>query len=520
LRTRRSIALALLSLAALPACVSSRTTNVERIGGRLRERPFASPTAYEAYLRGELAAARGDLLEADRQLGLAAFADAADPWIVARRVHHLLAAGQHARAIEVARAATERHPASSAAWLSLAAALGETPSTLVERDAALARAVGLDPEDPEVRASAVRIASRQSVTDAAPAPPRSPPGAGVPVERLAEAGAWSRAAAMLDLAQRRRPGVGDRLGATVAHLCAGDPSRARAALDALSRRRGPVDRAALAWLWLRAGERGRAREESALAMAEGVAGAAAVRAQALAASDEATQALRVAGLVDAAERAPDVAPVALAAWAGRCARSGLMGRAEGSAPGSSLGMVTVALAGALDRAGHPGLGDVAIARALQRLRALGVDRAAARDALRAAAAARLDRLGREPDAALDEVETAEGALARAAGAAWRRPTARTQDDLTTAAGDPALAVWSAAWRVLVCARTPAGCTGADVEAAAGVVRASVDEAPVVLRAQALLARDPSGLDRAADADPRSPWDPWVRAQISPADRSP
>ncbi|MDP3220593.1 MAG: hypothetical protein Q8S73_41275, partial [Deltaproteobacteria bacterium] len=278
MRTRRSTALALLALAALPACASSRTTTVERIGGRLRERPFASPTAYVAYHRGELAAARGDLAEADRQLGLAAFADPADPWIAARRVHHLLAAGQRDRAVELARAATGRHPAASAAWLSLAAALGETPATLVERDDALARAVGLDPEDPEVRASAVRIASRERVTDAAPATPRPAPGSGVAVERLAEAGAWSRAAAMLDAARRRQPAVGDRLGAAVAHVCAGDPPRARAALDALSRRRGPVDRTTVAWLWLRAGERGRAREESALAMAEGVRGAAAVRA--------------------------------------------------------------------------------------------------------------------------------------------------------------------------------------------------------------------------------------------------
>ncbi|MDB4929329.1 MAG: hypothetical protein JWM10_1813, partial [Myxococcaceae bacterium] len=73
MRTRLPPALLLLAACgALPACArSSDGTTVERIGGRLRARPYASATAYEAYLRGELAAARGDLVEADRQLGLA-----------------------------------------------------------------------------------------------------------------------------------------------------------------------------------------------------------------------------------------------------------------------------------------------------------------------------------------------------------------------------------------------------------------------------------------------------------------
>ncbi len=337
MRIRRSSALALLVLAAVaPACArSSGPTTVERIGGRLRERPYASATAYEAYLRGELAAARGDFVEADRQLSLAAFADASDPWIVARRVHHLLAAGLRARAIDVAREGTSRHPDASAAWLGLAAALGDEPATRAERDAALARAVGLDPEDAEVRASAVRIASRDSASDAAPAIIRRPLRQELTVERLAESGAWSRAAAMLaSAARRQRPGVDDLLAASVARVCSGDLVGARASVDALSRRRGPVDRTSLAWLWLRAGERQRALEESALAMGEGVAGAATVRALALAESDQLTQALRVAALVDVGERAPDVATTSLAAWAGRCVRSGAMGRAEGSPRGS------------------------------------------------------------------------------------------------------------------------------------------------------------------------------------------
>lgn len=518
MRTRRSSALALLLLAAVaPACArSSGPTTVERIGGRLRERPYASATAYEAYLRGELAAARGDFVEADRQLSLAAFADASDPWIVARRVHHLLAAGLRSRAIDVAREGTGRHPDASAAWLGLASALGDSPATRAERDAALARAVGLDPEDAEVRASAVRIASRDSASDASPAIVRRPLRAELTVERLAESGAWSRAAALLaSAARRQRPGVDDLLAASVARLCSGDLVGGRAAVDALSRRRGPVDRTSLAWLWLRAGERQRALEESALAMAEGVAGAATVRALALAESDQPTQALRVAALVDVGERAPDVATTSLAPWAGRCVRSGAMGRAEGSPRGSALAMVTASLAAALDRAGHGPLADVAVERAMLRLRALSGEGAAARDALRVAAATRLHRLGRATDGPLAEVETPGGGLARAAVAAWSGPGARALEDLSAADRDAEAAGWSAAWRVLLCARSPSRCEGVDRAGAEAAVLASLDEAPVVLRAQALLRRDPGGLDRASAADPRSPWDAWLRSQLSP-----
>ncbi len=82
-------------------------------------------------------------------------------------------------------------------------------------------------------------------------------------------------------------------------------------------------------------------------------------------------------------------------------------------------------------------------------------------------------------------------------------------------GDAETAGWSAAWRVLLCARSPSRCEGADRAGVEAAVLASLDEAPVVLRAQALLRRDPAALDRASVADPRSPWDPWLRARIGP-----
>ena len=60
MRPRLAPALLLLAACSAASCARSADgTTVERIGGRLRERPYASATAYEAYLRGELAAARG-----------------------------------------------------------------------------------------------------------------------------------------------------------------------------------------------------------------------------------------------------------------------------------------------------------------------------------------------------------------------------------------------------------------------------------------------------------------------------
>ncbi len=495
----------------LSACASSPGTTTEHIGGRLRERPYASATAYEAFLRGELAAARGDFAEADRQMNLASFADEADPWIVARRVQHLTAAGQRARAIELARAATARYANASAAWLSLATALGDETATLAERDAALARAVGLDPGDAEVRATAVRIASRHTSTDATPARPL--PSAD-PVERLSQAGQWSRAATLVAAHAGRDQGA--RLALAVTRVCAGDTAGAVVAVGALSRNRGAIDRASVAWLWLRAGEVQRALDESALGMTDGVAGSATVRAVALAEADRVTDALRVAALVGIDDRAPSLAPAAASSWAGRCARSGSIGRAEGMPRGSALALVTPAVAAALDRAGRRELGDVLMERAMTRLLALGADGGAARDAMRQRAAARLDRLGRagEATAALASVEGVEGRLARGASGAWDGPAAPVEADLAAAAAAPETAGWAASWRVLWCARSPARCAGPERSSAEDAVRVSVDEAPVVVLARALLGRDVDAVARAAELDARAPWRSWVAGQIA------
>ena len=64
-------------------------------------------------------------------------------------------------------------------------------------------------------------------------------------------------------------------------------------------------------------------------------------------------------------------------------------------------------------------------------------------------------------------------------------------------------------------RSPSRCSGLDRSGAEAMVLAAIDEAPVVLRAQALLRREPGGLERAASADPRSAWDDWIRAQLGP-----
>jgi hypothetical protein len=63
----------------LSACgAGAHGTTVERIGGAMRTRSFASGTAYEAFLRAEVAMTRGDATGASRQLELAIMADPND----------------------------------------------------------------------------------------------------------------------------------------------------------------------------------------------------------------------------------------------------------------------------------------------------------------------------------------------------------------------------------------------------------------------------------------------------------
>ncbi|MFO0626155.1 MAG: tetratricopeptide repeat protein [Polyangiales bacterium] len=149
---RFAVTLAAVSLCA-SGCASHEAGVIrERVGGAMRTRAFASPSAYEAYLRAELAVARRDLPAAVGQMELAVTADASDGFLAARRAEVLLAAGAVPEALRAAEAATREHPEAAAAWIALAQVrrAGGDPEGGAE---ALERAVVLAPEDPDVRAA-------------------------------------------------------------------------------------------------------------------------------------------------------------------------------------------------------------------------------------------------------------------------------------------------------------------------------------------------------------------------------
>jgi tetratricopeptide (TPR) repeat protein len=152
----------LLILAWSTACASSTQSGlVERVGGMDRRRAFASPTAYEAWLRAELAMNRGEPAEALRQLNLAEMADATDGYLTARRVEILLALGDTQEALSVATRLTEAQPDLAVGWIARATvhcAL-QDPTRMSE---SLSRASACDPDDPDVRAAVASLSGADS----------------------------------------------------------------------------------------------------------------------------------------------------------------------------------------------------------------------------------------------------------------------------------------------------------------------------------------------------------------------
>jgi tetratricopeptide (TPR) repeat protein len=102
-------------------CAGSPAPQVERVvGGEKRVQPFVSPYAYEWYLRGELAAARGDLEEAAVALRRARAGPADDPYVIARLAEVLEELGRPAEADAALAAGLELEPRSEAIWLARA----------------------------------------------------------------------------------------------------------------------------------------------------------------------------------------------------------------------------------------------------------------------------------------------------------------------------------------------------------------------------------------------------------------
>lgn len=507
-RTPRLTPALLLALAAHCGGASTGALR-ERIGGALRERAFASPTAYEAYLRAELAMARSDPAGAAAQMDLALIADASDGFLAARRVEVLLARPDRAEALRAGEAASRQHPESAAVWLALAearAANGDEPGT---RDA-LQRAATLDPEDPDVRAalSARSGGSAQEVARAR----RDAPDARVGDRTVANAalldpgadarraslsrrrlqaialrarGDWAGVDHLLTPAALRDPtNLADRELVIEARARDGRPRDAAALVSTLPRAAGdaqlPLARRARAW-WL-AGDAPRAADAAAEALTANPDDPVAlrVRAQALAAQGDARGALALLARVTVD------APWA---WAGELARDewDVPGRDLIDAAGRDVSDAHRAFASArrvaadlLARGGRTDLAAAVLSRALDAI-ARAPDGAASRDALRLRLA-ELRPPGAERDAALDAVETTWGRHRRAVRVMAVAP-ARALEDLRARSGDEYEDANADAWRVIVCASSPGRC--AEREAREALDRAARDAptSPVTRRAQ-------------------------------------
>lgn len=533
-RAALALALAALGCAAAPAGALR-----ERVGGAPRLRGFASPTAYEAYLRAEVATARGDHAQALRQLELAAVADPTDGYLTARRVEVLLAAGDVDAARETAAALTEASPELSAAWLALAEARARANDPTGAMDAAR-RALALDPDDPDVRAAAAEVAGgdARAIASARAGAPEAREGdrslaaramaldpAGIfrrsaaarrraIAAEHAERGAWARVDAALSpvvtLDARR---VADRIRVIEARALDGRPADAAPLVAGLRLGDGadavrPAERARL---WLLAGRADLAVEEAAAA---------------LAASPDDPLARRVLGharlrLGDTAGAADALAGLSMDAPAGplvELRRDPLSGAFEArahvpgeavAAPGGQWALARVAVAEALARAGEHALADRLLAAAVTSLTA--PDARGARDRLRVARARALAARGAvaEGRAALAGAETAWGRHRRAALTAFTEAPGAALDDLRARAGDAHEDALADAWVVLVCDARRAACEPRDAAAALARAVGGAPDAPATLRARAARSDDrrEAGalVRRAAAIDPASPW---------------
>jgi tetratricopeptide (TPR) repeat protein len=121
---------------------------------------FVPPTAYEAYVRGELALARGRPDEAIAQLDLATTAPDEDPYLLSRLAHAQLLAGKRAQAEQTLDRAYALDPCHEQVWLMR----GELAATRGDDDgarAAFAKASACAPgSDEGVLAQSALLADR------------------------------------------------------------------------------------------------------------------------------------------------------------------------------------------------------------------------------------------------------------------------------------------------------------------------------------------------------------------------
>lgn len=518
----------------------------ERIGGATRARAFASPTAYEAWMRAELAVLRRDLAEALRQLDLAVTADPSDPYLVVRQVEVTLLAGDLEDARERADVLTRDHPELAAGWIALAR-VHVRQSDPAAALTAVQRAVALDPNDPDTRAAAAEIGggapeavarARGEAPDARASDhvlaargvardPRvvSPAGRrALGLDQVAR-GAWREADRVLSpLVESAPDRVFDRVRLIEARALDGRPGDAARLVPGvrvtLSAEAPEGDRATAAVapserarLWLVAGRVETAIEEARAVLREHPDDRVARRVlgHALLLRGEFAQGARA--LASVATDAPGEAMIARV----HDAFEGALVSGDGDVPGEGHGapgvawaLARVAIAEALFETGRGPVADRILAQALRALGEPGMR--GSRDRVRVARAGFHLRRG-DADAAreaLADMETAWGRHRRGAmlltGAP---PTGGALADLQSRTGEAHEDALADAWITLACDTAPRGCPGVDLVALESRAREWAPAAPVTLRARALRAsdaREANDLLRQADArDPTSPW---------------
>jgi tetratricopeptide (TPR) repeat protein len=485
---------------------------IERIGGVDRPRAFASATAYEAYLRAELAVARGEPAIAARQLELAQIADPSDGYLASRRAEVLLLAGDRDGALEAAQDASQRFPDQAAAWL----VLGEVRAERGDRagaSAAFTHALGLAPEDPEVRGA---VASAQGAPLATVAHA---------IESAPDARAGDRTAAQrlaLDPMRDDRPTLRSvrrerahrawlrhdyrEVDAILSPLVEAD------ARDAVDRVRVIEARAADGRLL----DAARLVAGVPIGSSDGVSPAEHARLWLLAGRPELA--------AEEAERAVHADPndvlarvVSGEAWV----RSGRV--AEGvlrlaAIPPSSSEFVSVRIVAAegLALEGRGEAADTSLARAIAAIPAAAPGD---RDRLRLARARLLLSRGLDGEAraVLADVESPAGRQERGAMLTLNESPALALNDLRSRSNDPWQDGVADAWVALLCSQNPSACAPNERDRALASARQHAPTAPETLRALAVASSDRRAatdlLREAALRDPLSPWNGLLSRQL-------
>lgn len=485
----------------------------ETIGGAPRTREFASGTAYEAFLRAEIAMARGDPDEASRQLELAMMGDPADGYLAARRAEVLLVSGHRDEALAAAREAAGRFPAQAVAWMALGEVLrarGEQPAA----SRAFTRALENAPDDPDVRAAVARAAggSPNEVAMAMSSAPQARAGDRTTAMRMAldplrndrptprtlrqdraraamERGAYGAVEVMLaPLAAADVTDVADRVRLIEARAADGRPGDAARLVPGVptAPRAHGVAQAEHARLWLLAARDELAVEEARAALAA-----------------DATDVLARVVLGQALARLGHVA-------------EGVVLLADVPPMASLFVEAQLAAAEALGTAGREELADAALAGAIPRVAA---DDAPGRDRLRIARAMRELRHGTIADTRhmLGQIESAWGRQRRGAVLLGIATPREVVGDLRVRSGQPIEDGRADAWRVLLCAEASAraGCDERERDAALVSARENAPEAPETLRALAVTSEDRrAGLEYLRAAALRDPLSPWNRVLLT------